>query len=101
MPRVKTYFQNSFVLVVDMAHNAAAIPGSGDTPVVFTHTFDVARFVAALVGTAGWPERTNIIGDRKTWNEFVAIAEEVKGLFPQLIYLLRHTSIIQAQCSRN
>lgn len=65
-----------------MANNAATIPGSGDTPVVFTHTFDVAQFVAALVGQANWPERSIIVGDKKSWNDVVAIAEEIKGSYP-------------------
>ncbi|PLN81566.1 NAD(P)-binding protein [Aspergillus taichungensis] len=86
MPKVKSYLQQSLVLVVDMAHNTAAIPGSGDVPVVFTYTFDVARFVAAFVGTPDWPERSTIIGDKKTWNEFVAIAEEVKGVKFNIIH---------------
>ncbi|PGH28099.1 hypothetical protein AJ80_00357 [Polytolypa hystricis UAMH7299] len=79
LPKVKSY-QQPFVLAVDMAGDAAAIPGSGNTPVVFTHTFDVAKFVAALVGQEGWAERSIIIGDKKTWNEVVAIAEDVKGI---------------------
>ncbi|PKY06268.1 NAD(P)-binding protein [Aspergillus campestris IBT 28561] len=79
MPKVKSYLK-PFVCAVDVAHNTAAIPGSGDVPVAFTHTFDVARFIAALVGAPDWPERSTIIGDKKTWNEMVAIAEEVKGV---------------------
>ncbi|PLB35797.1 NAD(P)-binding protein [Aspergillus candidus] len=79
MPKVKSYLQ-PFVLAVDIAHNAAAIPGSGDVPVVFTHTFDVARFIAAFVSAPDWPERGTIIGDKKTWNELVALAEEAKGV---------------------
>ncbi|KAJ5184465.1 hypothetical protein N7491_007670 [Penicillium cf. griseofulvum] len=78
LPRANSYLQ-PFVFALDMAQNAAAIPGSGDTPVVFTHTFDVAKFVAALISQADWPKRSIIIGDKKTWNEALAIAEETKG----------------------
>jgi hypothetical protein len=78
LPRAKSYLQ-PFVFALDMAHNAAAIPGSGNTPVVFTHTFDVAKFVAALISQADWPKRSVIIGDKKTWNEALSIAEETKG----------------------
>ncbi|OGM48854.1 hypothetical protein ABOM_003004 [Aspergillus bombycis] len=66
LPKVKSYLQ-PFVFAVDMANNAAAIPGSGDVPVVFTHTFD------------DWPERSIIIGDKLSWNELVALAEVTKG----------------------
>ncbi|OCK78685.1 NAD(P)-binding protein [Lepidopterella palustris CBS 459.81] len=77
-PRVKTYMP-PLTWAVDMAHNAAAIPGSGYDPIVFTHTFDVAKFIVASVGREKWPERSVIIGEKMTWNEFVNVAEEVKG----------------------
>lgn len=82
--KAKSYLQ-PFVFAIDMAHNAAAIPGSGDTPVVFTHTFDVAKFVAALTGQPSWPKRSIIVGDKKTWNEALSIAEDVKGLSPHAL----------------
>jgi hypothetical protein len=85
LPKVKSYLQ-PFVFAVDVANNTAAIPGTGDVPIVFTHTFDVARFVAALVGEPKWSERSIIIGDKKTWNEFVALAEDVKGSYHLFIY---------------
>ncbi|PGG95147.1 hypothetical protein AJ79_08200 [Helicocarpus griseus UAMH5409] len=78
LPKVKSYLQ-PFIFAVDMCSSAAAIPGSGNTPVAFTHTFDVAKFVAALMDQESWPERSIVVGDKKTWNEVVAIAEEVKG----------------------
>jgi hypothetical protein len=78
LPKVKSYLQ-PFVFAVDIANNAAAIPGSGNVPVVFTHTFDVAQCVAALVGEEEWNERTIIIGDKLTWNDLVALGETVRG----------------------
>jgi hypothetical protein len=90
MPKVKSYLNHKLVFAVDVANNVAGIPGTGDVPIVFTHTFDVAKFVAALVGVPDWPERSTVIGDKKSWNEFVAIAEEVKGeyIFPSIhIYI--------------
>lgn len=78
-PKVKSY-QDPLPLVVDMANNFAAIPGSGDELVAFTHTFDVARFVAALVGAPNWEEESYIIGDMVSWNQFVQYAEEAKGV---------------------
>ncbi|CEL01012.1 hypothetical protein ASPCAL00604 [Aspergillus calidoustus] len=80
IPKVKSYLNHKLDIAVDVANNVAAIPGNGDMPVVFTHTFDVAKFVAALVGAPDWPERSTVIGDKKSWKEFVAIAEEVKGV---------------------
>lgn len=48
-------------------------------PVVFTYSFDIGRFVAALLGEDKWEKESVIIGDKLTWNEFLAIAEDVKG----------------------
>ncbi|KAL6400786.1 hypothetical protein AUP68_16503 [Ilyonectria robusta] len=66
--------------VIDMANNAAAIPGSGNTPVAFTHTLDIAKFVVALLGVDSWPKESFIIGDKVTWNQFAELAESVKGV---------------------
>ncbi|KAJ3956610.1 hypothetical protein N0V92_006845 [Colletotrichum tropicale] len=76
-PKVKSYMDDvSFF--VDVANNVAAIPGSGEVPVVFTHSFDVARLVAALLEKDKWPEETYIIGDKVTFHEMVRLAEKVK-----------------------
>ena len=65
-----------------MAHNAAGIPGDGNQPVTFTYTLDVARFVSAALDLEAWPatRELRIVGDEVTFNELVAIAEEVKGV---------------------
>ncbi|KAL2127849.1 hypothetical protein VTI74DRAFT_10088 [Chaetomium olivicolor] len=78
VPKVKSYMP-PMALVLDIANNFAAIPGSGDIPVVFTHSFDVAHFVAALVKQPRWEKESHIIGDRVTWKEFLRLAEEAKG----------------------
>ncbi|KAE8312106.1 NAD(P)-binding protein [Aspergillus transmontanensis] len=78
LPKVKSYLQ-PFVFAVDIANSTAAIPGSGKVPVVFTHTFDVAEYVAALIGEKKWNERSIIIGDKLTWNDLVSLAETTKG----------------------
>jgi hypothetical protein len=78
-PKVKSYL-NPLPLVLDIAGNAAGIPGTGDEPVVFTHTFDVAGYITELVlDTRKWEPVSVIVGDKITWNEFVKIAEDVKG----------------------
>jgi hypothetical protein len=77
-PKVKSYMP-PLPLVVDLPSNFAAIPASGNVPVVFTHTFDVGKFVAALLTKENWEKETYIIGDKLTLNEFVRVAEEVKG----------------------
>jgi hypothetical protein len=79
LPKVKSYLQ-PFPFGIDMVNNAAAIPGSGNVPVVFTHTTDIAKYVVALVNTTNWTERSIIIGDKVKWNELLALAESIKGM---------------------
>ncbi|KAF5535525.1 transcriptional activator Mut3p [Fusarium mexicanum] len=88
LPNVKSY-QSPVVLVVDIANNFAAVPGSGDELVTFTHTFDIAAFIAALVGASKWDKESYIIGDKVSWNQFVQYAEEAKGVK----FTVKHDSI--------
>lgn len=66
-------------VVVDVANNAAAIPGSGDVPVAFTHSVDVAKFVIASLTLPKWEPKTYLVGDNLTWNQLVELAEDIKG----------------------
>ncbi|KAH8588086.1 hypothetical protein B0O99DRAFT_583577 [Bisporella sp. PMI_857] len=78
LPKVKSYL-SPIVIVLDIQNKVAGIPGSGKTPVVFTTTKDVGRFVVASLGLEKWSERSIIVGDRKTWNDVLAIAEKATG----------------------
>lgn len=63
-------------IVLDIPSKKAAIPGSGNEPAVFTHTTDVAKFVAASLDLDKWDTASYVVGDRVTWNEFLHFAEE-------------------------
>ncbi|KAK8107510.1 isoflavone reductase like P3 [Apiospora kogelbergensis] len=78
MPKIKSYL-SPMTFVVDLPHRAAAIPGSGHVPVVFTYSSDIARYVARLVGLPKWDKDSFIVGDKVTWNEFLGFAEEATG----------------------
>lgn len=77
-PKFKSYLDD-ISFFIDVRNNFAALPGSGETPVVFTHSFDVAKFVAAALDLPKWEQTSWIVGDRITWNEFAKQAQEVKG----------------------
>ncbi|RSL69377.1 hypothetical protein CEP53_002246 [Fusarium sp. AF-6] len=64
---------------IDVANKKAAIPGTGNEPIAFTYTYDVAKFVAAFLEEPKWEELTVCYGEKTTWNEFVKMAEEVAG----------------------
>lgn len=78
MPKLPSYLA-PLVLLIDMPGNAATIPGDGNTPVTFTHTSDVGKFVAASVDLESWDRVSVIIGDKMTINEAVKLAEAAKG----------------------
>lgn len=78
-PHVKSY-QRQNIIAVDMEYKRAVIPGTGNTPVTFTHTLDIAEYVAASLDLPKWELESYVIGDVVTWNEFLSIAEETIGM---------------------
>ena len=67
------------VMMLDLPHRAAALPGDGDTPVVFTYSFDAARYIVRALEMPEWGEDTYIVGDKATMNEFVGLVRDVLG----------------------
>ncbi|KAI0442939.1 NAD(P)-binding protein [Xylaria telfairii] len=78
VPAIKSHMKPA-IMVLDIFHAAAAIPGSGDNPIAFTHTSDVAKYVTAALDVAEWEPSYNLSADKVTWNEFLALAENVRG----------------------
>ncbi|KAJ4316590.1 hypothetical protein N0V84_007787 [Fusarium piperis] len=78
MPYIKTHLTPT-VPVIDVANAVAAIPGTGDEPVAFSYSFDVAKIVVRLLEIPEWQETTYIIGDKLSWNQFLELAQEARG----------------------
>ena len=78
MPKVKSYL-SPMTLFIEPASKEAAIPGSGNTPVVFTYSQDVAKFTAVLLTLDKWERESYVIGTKLSLNEFLHLAEEVRG----------------------
>lgn len=78
MPKVKSYL-SPMTLFIDAASKEAAIPGAGNTPIVFTYSHDVAKFTAALLTLDKWERESYVIGTKLSLNEFLQLAEEVRG----------------------
>jgi nucleoside-diphosphate-sugar epimerase len=78
MPYIKTNLR-PLTFVVDMANKTAAIPGTGNDPMAFTYSLDVAKFVEAALDLPEWEETTFCYGEKTTWNSFVRMAEEARG----------------------
>ncbi|KAH6663285.1 hypothetical protein F5X68DRAFT_144529 [Plectosphaerella plurivora] len=66
-------------VVLDMDKCRAAIPADGNAPVTFTHSETIAKFVVASLDLPSWPSKSWIVGDTISWNEALAIAEDVRG----------------------
>ncbi|OGM51062.1 hypothetical protein ABOM_000293 [Aspergillus bombycis] len=79
-PHIPSAFDFNAPSWVDLDNNFAAIPGNGDTPLVLTHSQDIGRFVVKVLGLNEWEKRCFLVGDRLTLNEFLRIAEEIKGV---------------------
>lgn len=77
-PAMKSHLKPN-VFVVDIANKVAAIPGDGNTPVTFTYTFDLAKFIVASLDFEKWSEESKVIGDEMSWNEFVSLVENTLG----------------------
>lgn len=84
-PKIPSYM-GSFPIVLDVANNTAPIPGSGNVPVVFTHTTDVARFTAKLLNLRKWPSASYVVGEKLKWNELLSLVEEAKGVKFEFAY---------------
>ncbi|EKG18542.1 hypothetical protein MPH_04344 [Macrophomina phaseolina MS6] len=65
--------------VVDVANKEAAIPSTGEQPVTFVYSFDLAKFVDAALRLPKWEHDTYVIGDQLTFNQFVRLAEKARG----------------------
>ncbi|RSL75663.1 hypothetical protein CEP51_010672 [Fusarium floridanum] len=78
MPYIKSHLTTS-IPVIDIANAVAAIPGTGDEPVAFSYSLDVAKVVARLLEISEWQETTYIIGDKLSWNQLLELAQEARG----------------------
>lgn len=89
MPAVKSNMTRLH-LVMDIENDAAAIPGSGNTPVVLTHTADMAKYVAASLNLDNWDPGYFVRGDTISWGEVLRLAQEAKGTLTYLFHACLH-----------
>lgn len=79
MPNARTRLK-PLAYAVDIPNHRAIIPGDGNNVVTFTYSYDMAKFIAKLLGTEEWPELAYMGGDDLTLNELVKMAEEITGM---------------------
>ncbi|KAH7176790.1 hypothetical protein EDB81DRAFT_875588 [Dactylonectria macrodidyma] len=78
-PPIKTHMP-ILTSYIDVPNKTGAIPGSGEVPVVLTHSVDLAKFVSASLTLPKWAPEVSLVGDRLTLNELVEVLEAEKGV---------------------
>ncbi|KAL8865211.1 MAG: hypothetical protein Q9174_007012 [Haloplaca sp. 1 TL-2023] len=86
MPHYQSYMTPETPFI-DVDARKAAIPGTGDEPVAWTLTRDVAKFVRKMVESdQPWPKKSLVVGDTVSFNEIVRLAEEARGTKIDVVY---------------
>jgi nucleoside-diphosphate-sugar epimerase len=78
MPHVESHL-TPLTVFVDIAHRAAAIPGTGDELMNVTYTKDLAKFVVASLSLEKWDEVLHVYSDETSVKQIVQLAEEATG----------------------
>lgn len=82
LPQIKSNM-TPWVFAIDIANRVAGIPGTGDAKAVYTYSGDVAKFIVAALGmpTGSWRRHSVMVGDRRSLNEVLRVAESIRGNF--------------------
>lgn len=84
MPNVKTNL-SPYTFGIDISSGIAAIPGDGSDVICMTYTYDMATYLVKALDLDEWPEFSVIVGDQVTYNQILAMAEEITGTWLHLI----------------
>lgn len=70
-------FPNGWPINLEQTH--IRVPGTGDEPIGWTATRDMAKAVVKLIGFDEWPDHTYVFGEIGTWNEAIPKLEKFLG----------------------
>lgn len=65
---------------IDLEKRTVRVIGTGDEPIGWTATRDMARAVVALIPHDDWPEYTWVYGELGTWNQAIQKVEKFYGI---------------------
>ena len=85
IPHIKSHM-GPIGIHIDMHNRTAAIPGDGDTQMMFSYSYDIARFVEAALDLPRWDEEVYCYSELGTYNKVVELAEENTGEEYELVY---------------
>ncbi|KAM5441868.1 hypothetical protein MferCBS31731_003130 [Microsporum ferrugineum] len=71
---------------VDIANCRAIIPGDGNNVITMTYSYDMAKFIAKLLGREEWPEFGYMGGEDTTFNKLLSLGEEFRGAKFEVTY---------------
>lgn len=80
MPNVRSHLK-PLAYGVDIANCRAIIPGDGNNVITMTYSYDMAKFIAKLLGRDEWPEFGYMGGEDTTFNKLLSLGEELRGMF--------------------
>lgn len=83
MPNAKTNL-SPYTFGIDISSGTAAIPGDGNDVICMTYTYDMATYLVKALDLDEWPEFSVIVGDQVTYNQLLAMAEEITGTWLHL-----------------
>ncbi|KAJ5090589.1 hypothetical protein N7532_009273 [Penicillium argentinense] len=78
MPHVKTNLQ-PYSFGINISSRTAAIPGDGNDVICMTYTYDMAQYMVKVLDLQEWPEFSVVVGDEVTYNQILAMAEQILG----------------------
>lgn len=85
MPNIQTNLQ-PYSFGIDIGSGTAAIPCDGTDVICMTYTYDMATYLVKALDLDEWPEFSVIVGDQITYNELLALAEQITGQWLRLFY---------------
>lgn len=95
MPHIQSLLR-PFTWGIDIANAKAVIPGTGDEKFTVTYSIDLARVIVRLLDEKDkWPERGFLSGSDISFNEILAIAENIRGM--ELPFLLANCALKREQ----
>ena len=85
MPLARTHLQ-PYTFGISIPDGKAVIPGDGNNVICMTHTQDMANCLVRILDLDEWPEISVIVGDELTYNQLLAMAEEIRGQKFDVVY---------------
>ncbi|KAI0393171.1 NmrA family transcriptional regulator [Xylariaceae sp. FL0594] len=84
----KTTYISPYWVFLDMEHEECVIPGDGSSPLVLTHSTDLAAYIERLIGLPAedWPRECFVASNKLQVKDLATLAKRVTGKDFKLTY---------------